>query len=90
MYSAQFLAELALAALKDCHRNAALVASAALDNALRRELDDDFAEAVALANKAIMVRDAIAWRISMLEPDIGAMVAANLGAGDEQQARPLH
>jgi hypothetical protein len=42
-----------------------------------------------LANRAIEVRNAIAQRIAMLEPEIGKLVA-NLPAGDEQQATPLH
>lgn len=90
MFSAQFLAEVALTALRDSHRDAAWVARTALDNAMRLGLSDGYSQAMELANRAILVRDAIAQRIAMLEPDIGAVVAANLNADDEQQAKPLH
>ena len=87
MFSAQFLAESALTALRDSHRNAAWVARAALDHAMRVGLSDGSME---LANRAIEVRDAIAERIAMLEPEIGKLVAANLNAGDEPQNRTTH
>lgn len=90
MFSTQFLAEVALTALRDSHQDAAWVARTALDNAMHRALDDGYTEAMELANRAILVRDAIAQRIAMLEPVVGAAVAANLNAGDEQQNRITH
>lgn len=90
MFDAQFLAETALTALRDSHRDAAWVARAALDHAMRLVLSEGYSQAMELANRAILVRDAIAQRIAMLEPEIGKLIAANLNAGDEQHAKPLH
>ena len=90
MFSAQFMAETALTALRDSHRDAAWVAREALDHAMRLGLSQGYSQAMELANRAILVRDAIAQRIAMLEPDIGAAVAANLNQGGEQQATTLH
>ncbi len=90
MFDARFLAEMGLAALKDSHRNAAWVAQAALNHAMRLGLSEGYSRTMELANRAIEVRDAIAQRIAMLEPEIGKLVAGNLNASDEQQARSLH
>lgn len=90
MFSPQFLAESALTALRDSHRDAAWVARSALDHAMRLGLSEGYSQAMELANRAIEVRDAVAQRIEMLEPEIGKLVAANLPAGDEQHAKPLH
>ncbi len=90
MFDAQFLAETALTALRDSHRDAEWTARAALDHAMHLGLSDGFAEAMELANKTILIRDAIAQRIAILEPEVGKLVAANLTAGEEQPATPLH
>lgn len=89
-FDGEFLAEAALTALKASHRDAAWVASAALNAAMRRELSDDFWQAMKLANKAIRARDAIAARIALLEPEIGKAIAARDIADHEQGARVLH
>lgn len=90
MFDAQFLAETALAALRDSHMDAAWVARAALDNAMRQALGDGYTTAMDLANKAIRVRDAIAERIAMLEPEIGKAIAARAKADGEPSAQALH
>lgn len=87
---AQFLSEAALQALRDSHRDAAWVASSALDNAMRLALDDGYGAAMELANKAIAARDAIAGRIAMIEPEIGKAIAAMATADREQSAQALH
>jgi hypothetical protein len=90
MFSAQFLAETALTSLRDSHRDAAWVARAALDHAMRLALSDGYNQAMELANRAFAVQDAIAQRIAWLEPEVGKLVAANLTAGGEQQNRITH
>ena len=90
MFSAQFLVEVALTALRDSHREAAWVARAALDHAMRHALGDDYTEAMELANRAIEVRNAIAQRIAMLEPEVGQAVAASIPADQGDDAKPLH
>jgi hypothetical protein len=90
MFSAQFLAETALTSLRDSHRDAAWVARTALDHAMRLGLSEGYSQAMELANRAIAVQDAIAQRIAWLEPEVGKLVAANLTAGGEQHAKPLH
>ena len=87
---AQFLSEAALQALRDSHRDAAWVASATLENAMHRALEDGFGAAMDLANKAIRVRDAIAARIAMLEPEIGKAIAVKAMADREQSVQALH
>ena len=84
------LSEAALQALRDSHRDAAWVASAALDNAMRLALDDGFGAAMELANKAIRARDAIASRIAMLEPEIGKAIAAKATADREHRQQRTH
>jgi hypothetical protein len=85
-----FLMQLALTALKASHRDAAWLASAALDNAMHRALEDGYSEAMELANKAIRVRDAIAERIAMIEPKIAKAVAVSMLAEHGADATPLH
>lgn len=70
-----FLAETALAALKDTAREVKWLADAALDDARRRVLAEGWDEAMAPANRISAVRDAIAQRVALLEPRIGAVVA---------------
>lgn len=70
-----FLAEAALIALKHSARDVAWLATAAFDEAKRHVLVDGWSGAMAPANRAVAVREAIAQRIAMLEPQIGAVVA---------------
>lgn len=90
MFSAQFLAEVALTALRDSHRDAAWVARAALDHAMRLGLSDGYSQAMELANRAIKARNAIAQRIAMLEPEVSQAVAASMPADQGADAKPLH
>ncbi len=80
MFDARFLAEAALTMLKDSHRDAAWVASSALDHAMRLGLSEGYSDAMELANQAILIRDAIAQRIAMFEPEVAKVVAASIPA----------
>lgn len=90
MFDAKFLAEMGLAVLKDSHRDAACLASEALNHAMRLGLSDGYIQAMELANLAIAVRDAIAQRIALQELEVGKLVAANLTASDDQHSKTIH
>lgn len=68
-------AELALQALLDSQRDAAWLADAALDDAMKRALSDGWGAAMQLADKAIAVRNAIAERLAVIQPMITAVIA---------------
>jgi hypothetical protein len=87
---ATFLAQLALQALRDSRRDADWCASALLDYAIARVIDDDFGTAMEIANKAIMVRDAIDQRIAIFAADIDRLAGLRAQAERAGEAKPLH
>lgn len=78
-----FLAEAALMALRNSHRDTGWIANAALDHSMRLVIDEGFGEAMELANKACKVRDAIAQRIAMLEPEIASAAITQASDGSK-------
>ena len=74
--NAQQIAEGALAALHASHRDACWLHAAALDAARPQVFDHQrFGAAMDLAAKAAGLRDALAERIALLEPEVGRLVA---------------